>query len=46
MSKHRGDFPEGVPEDLRRTAMPLGHFALVMAAGLAIWAGCVWLVFG
>jgi hypothetical protein len=46
MSKHRGDFPKGVPEDLRRPAMPLGHFALIMAAGLAIWAGFVWLVFG
>jgi hypothetical protein len=31
MSKHSGDFPKGVPEDLRRPAMPLGHFALIMA---------------
>ena len=36
MSERRGDFPEGVPEDLRRPAMPLGHFALIMAAALAI----------
>jgi hypothetical protein len=46
MSKQRGDFPDGVPEDLRRPAMPLGHFAMIMAAGLAIWAGSAWLVFG
>jgi hypothetical protein len=46
MSKYRGGFPEGVPEDLQRPAMPLGHFALIMAAGLAIWAGSAWLAFG
>jgi hypothetical protein len=46
MSKHQGDIPKGVPEDLRRPAIPLGHFALIMATGLAIWAGSAWLVFG